>query len=44
MGILLFFKFIIKLGQISESTKNAADGFQYYKNFFDKKFVSIGKN
>jgi len=31
-------------GQISESIKNATEGFQKFKNFCDRKFVSIGKN
>ena len=32
------------LGQISESTNIAIEGFQYFKKFFIIKLLSIGKN
>ena len=43
IGILLSFKFNIKLGHISESTKNTACGFQTKINFLIKKLISKGK-
>ena len=43
IGILFFFAFKIKFGQISESTKKILSGFHKFKNFSIKKFTSKGK-
>ena len=42
-GIFLSLIFSIIFGQISESIKKTAFGFQWFKNFFTKKFESKGK-
>ena len=43
IGILFFFAFKIKFGQISESTKKILSGFHKFKKFFIKKLTSNGK-
>ena len=44
IGVLFFFAFKIKFGQISESTKKITSGFHICKNLLIKKFTSKGKN
>ena len=43
IGIFNFLALRIKLGQISDSTKKIAFGFQLFKNFFIRNSVSNGK-
>ena len=44
IGILFFFAFKIRFGQISESTRNILFGFHRFKNLSIKNGTSNGKN
>ena len=44
IGILFSFAVIIRFGQISESTKNIAEGFHIFIKFCIRNLTSIGRN